>query len=100
MVMSTAALEGRTAGVGLRLRADPPGLPRIDEVLPGSPAQEAGLRVGDVVLSIDGMEIMREGGTNDSVPGARGPTAEVVIVRNAKTIVVHVRRVSVEQFLK
>lgn len=45
-----------TGGIGALLMADPAtGLPRINGVLSGSPAQRAGLRAGDVILAVDGV---------------------------------------------
>ena len=45
-----------TGGIGAVLLVDPmTGLPRIQMVLAGSPAQKAGLRPGDVILEVDGV---------------------------------------------
>lgn len=45
-----------TGGIGAVLLVDPTtGLPRIQMVLTGSPAQRAGLRPGDVILEVDGI---------------------------------------------
>lgn len=44
-----------TGGIGALLLADPAsGLPRIQMVIIGSPAEKAGLRSGDLILGIDG----------------------------------------------
>jgi carboxyl-terminal processing protease len=45
--------RGTRDGVGLDLAADPDGL-RVLDPLPGSPAEKAGLRKGDLVVSVDG----------------------------------------------
>lgn len=47
------ALDGRYVGVGLWVRRIDGGLIQIARVQPGSPAQRAGIRVGDVLDSID-----------------------------------------------
>ena len=44
-----------TLAAALRLPTDSGVL--VSDVLPGSPAQAAGLRIGDVLLSVDGMEV-------------------------------------------
>src|SRR5581483_9993115 len=43
-----------TGGVGVMLSADPTvGLPRVQGVVPGSPAEKAGLLSGDYILQIN-----------------------------------------------
>ena len=50
------AISGRFSGIGLSVEQVKPGL-RIDRVFPGSPAQEAGLEAGQVIVSVDGESI-------------------------------------------
>ncbi len=50
------AISGRFSGIGLTVEEVKPGL-RIDRVFPGSPAEEAGLEVGDTIVSVDGRSI-------------------------------------------
>jgi hypothetical protein len=44
--------------------------PRVRRILPGSPAEQAGLRVGDVVLSSNGVDASERPLMRDSHPGA------------------------------
>jgi carboxyl-terminal processing protease len=50
------AISGRFSGIGLTVEEVKPGL-RIDRVFPGSPAEEAGLEIGDTIVSVDGRSI-------------------------------------------
>jgi carboxyl-terminal processing protease len=47
---------GRYAGVGVKIAPDPRGL-RIDGVFPGGPAAKAGLKVGEVVTTVEGRSV-------------------------------------------
>ncbi len=50
------AISGRFSGIGLTVQQVKPGL-RIDRVFPDSPAQQAGLKAGDMIVSVDGESI-------------------------------------------
>ena len=57
-----AALQGRYSGVGLWLRGTPRpgaggGAVEVGSVQPGSPAEQAGMRAGDVLMSVDGADV-------------------------------------------
>lgn len=79
------ALEGRYSGVGLWLRGTSTGEPGVEvgSVQPGSPAEQAGLQPGDVVVAIDRTDVS---------------TAEVPVVaallrgRDRTTVRIDVRR--------
>lgn len=49
-------IEGRFSGVGLSVIEVPKGL-RVAQVFPGSPAEEAGIEVGETIVSVDGKSI-------------------------------------------
>ncbi|HEX5988963.1 MAG TPA: S41 family peptidase [Solirubrobacterales bacterium] len=49
-------IEGRFSGVGLSVIEVPKGL-RVAQVFPGSPAEKAGIEVGDTIVSVEGRSI-------------------------------------------
>jgi carboxyl-terminal processing protease len=75
------SLSGSYVGIGVRIEPDDSGLPRIDGVFDGSPAEAAGLVVGDVIVAVDGRST--DGVTMDEVAGwvrgEAGTTVELTI---------------------
>lgn len=60
--------------------------PRVDEVMQGSAAEQAGIRKGDVIVSIDGREIASFSEIQQSVITRAGEELNVVIDRNGERI--------------
>jgi carboxyl-terminal processing protease len=81
------ALEGRVTGIGVLVdrRA---GQSVVISVVDGSPADLAGLRSGDVLLTVDGQELARqpEGGIDDLVRGQPGTTVRIGFERPGEPI--------------
>ncbi len=53
--------------------------PRIGGVLAGAPADEAGLKLGDLILSVDGREISRWEELSEIVRASEGKTLELAV---------------------
>jgi serine protease Do len=67
------------------LELDRPRGALVSDVQPGSPAEKAGFKRGDVVLSFDGKPIEKVGQLSRTVAGVEpGRTAEVVVWRDGK----------------
>jgi len=64
----------------------PTGVVRVEEVAPGSPAEAAGIKPGDIVKSIDGKEIARTGDLQSYVWGHAGKEVTIVLDRAGKTV--------------
>lgn len=78
-------LENETIGFGIRFEVREQYL-LIKEVLPASPAEEAGLKAGDYVLAVDGLPVS---GTElatvlEQLSGERGSTAVLSIYKSAE----------------
>ncbi|HEY5941540.1 MAG TPA: S41 family peptidase [Solirubrobacterales bacterium] len=64
-------IEGRFSGVGLSVVEVKKGL-RVAQVFPGSPAEQAGIEVGDTIVSVDGKSIAGQSST-ESTNQVKGP---------------------------
>jgi membrane-associated protease RseP (regulator of RpoE activity) len=62
--------------------------PRIAAVVSGGAAQRAGIRVGDVLLSVDGLSITTDEGSQRFSELRAGDTAHLTLDRNGKSIYV------------
>jgi carboxyl-terminal processing protease len=75
------SLSGSYVGIGVRIDPTEAGLPRIVGVFEGSPAEGAGLQVGDVIIAVDGTPTA--GKTIDEVAtlvrGEAGTTVSVTV---------------------
>lgn len=78
-------IEGRFSGVGLSVIEVPKGL-RVAQVFPGSPAQEAGIEVGDTVVSVEGRSIAGKS-SDEATELIKGPEGTQVTlgVRDAES---------------
>ena len=60
---------------------------RVGEVVPGSPAAQAGLRVGDIVLAVDGQDIATSTGVQQRmVEAVIGRRVELTVWRNGALV--------------
>jgi predicted metalloprotease with PDZ domain len=63
----------------------------VGKVLAGSAAEKGGLKVGDLILSVDGEKIADPGDLGDAVSKHEGKTVDLEVVRDKKTM--HVKAV-------
>ncbi len=77
-----ASLRGEVSGIGV-LVDDRSGVPVIVSVIPGSPAEAAGVRTGDRILAVDGKRTdrMGEGELVGAVRGEPGTTVTLLLER-------------------
>jgi carboxyl-terminal processing protease len=90
-------LSGSYTGVGIWVRRGPDGRLRVISVGPQSPAEKAGLRAGDVVVSVDGSSVAGRS-VVDVVSQLRGDVGSTVVIqvqRGQRVITARLRRAAV-----
>lgn len=86
-------------GVGITITEDAEaGGMRVEEVVTGGPAEEAGIRVGDLLLAVEGEDVLPLGidGTRNLVRGEEGTRVNMHFSRNGTEYDVSVERRSIE----
>ena len=86
-------------GVGITITEDAEaGGMRVEEVVSGGPAEEAGIRVGDLLLAVEGEDVLTLGidGTRNLVRGEEGTHVNMHVSRNGTEYDVSVERRSIE----
>ncbi|MCI1965593.1 MAG: S41 family peptidase [Oscillospiraceae bacterium] len=78
-----AANGAKSIGVGIKTVQDEDGNMEVTEVMPTSPAEEAGLKKGDVIVSMDGKEIARitYGDALNKLDGTAGTKVTLGVLR-------------------
>ncbi|MEY4763288.1 MAG: hypothetical protein RLZZ200_3145 [Pseudomonadota bacterium] len=67
---------GSYPGIGIEVVATPRGI-EVRQPIEGSPAAAAGLRIGDVIIAIDGREVLADA-TEKAIADMRGPAGSTV----------------------
>jgi S1-C subfamily serine protease len=77
--------------LGVTLADDPSGAMTIGRLDPDGPAAAAGLRIGDAIVSIDGINVTDVTAIGTALAGhAPGDTVRVTVLRDATQLVVGV----------
>jgi carboxyl-terminal processing protease len=71
------ALSGSFVGIGVQVSTDPAGKVTIGSVIPGTPADKAGIRHGDHIVAVDGKTTTGET-VDQTVSRVRGPEGQKV----------------------
>jgi hypothetical protein len=92
--LGTVAMVRQTAPsgtIGVTLRGTPP---VVSQVIAQSPAELAGLHVGDQIAAIDGQAVTSVTDATARIPGAPGTVVSLTIVRSGSTLTIAVTRAS------
>jgi len=81
-----STFDGEFGGIGVRVRADASGYLIVADVLPGYPAEGAGLKPGDKIIAVDGLTIVGQGlGAAEKIRGEPGTKVLLTIVRTSRS---------------
>jgi S1-C subfamily serine protease len=62
----------------------------VSKVLPGTPAKEAGIRVGDLIIAVDGQEVSESTDIRRALADNSGETFDVEVIRDGTPVSVEV----------
>lgn len=91
------ALQGEYSGVGVTFSQDADGNYVVVSVEPGSPADEAGLQTGDILLAADGKTYDNMDLLANAIRGDAGTQVELTYTRNGKENTVSMTRKKIVQ---
>ena len=86
------------SGIGIHMGLNvSTGKVRILGVMPGTPAQQAGLKSGDIILEVEGVKLTKENyhESSEKIKGTEGTTVKLLVERNGKEIEFNVTRKSI-----
>jgi carboxyl-terminal processing protease len=80
-------IAGRFSGIGLTVSEAKQGL-RIEKVFPGSPAEKAGLKSGDLIVSVEGKSIAGESSevSTEKIKGPEGTEVTIGVKRSDRKV--------------
>ncbi|MCA9875178.1 MAG: S41 family peptidase, partial [Anaerolineales bacterium] len=82
------SLQGTFGGIGALLTRPEEGGPIVLEPIPGNPAEKAGVRLGDVLVAVDGVEITADTSVTavrDMVRGEKGTVVVLTVIHEGET---------------
>ena len=93
-------MSGKFGGIGVMVEYnDADESIMVNTVYPGSPAEAAGIKVGDFILAVDGKTVEEVGYLNavNYVRGEIGTKVEITLLRGEETVTVVATRAEVEE---
>jgi membrane-associated protease RseP (regulator of RpoE activity) len=90
--VALARLGFEPGTIGMQLRSDSDTQPTVTLVYPGSPADQAGVRVGDIVLAVDGARVSSMSDAIAKIRGQPGTMVQLLLRRGSAETTISIKR--------
>ena len=90
-------LNGEFSGIGISFQKNDKGEYQVTEVFKDSPAEKSGIKIGDIILKVDGNLYKTSEEMSEHIRGKSGTTVELVLMRNNKEIKASITRETVKE---
>lgn len=93
----TQSINRNFVGIGVQYRSTDDGLHIITAIMPDSPAEKAGVQVGDIIHAVDGkvVDALNAQEIRALVQGEEGTTVTIDFLRDGKTVTLKLKRAEV-----
>lgn len=92
-----ALLNGEFSGIGISFSKNKDGKYQVSEVFPKGPAEMAGMKPGDLILSVDGKTYDSIEEMSSHIKGESGTKVKLVLMRDGKETTVEMVRATVKE---
>lgn len=89
-------LNGEFSGIGISFQKNDKGEYQVTEVFKDSPAEKSGIKIGDIILKVDGNLYKTSEEMSEHIRGESGTTVELILMRNNKEIKASITRETVK----
>lgn len=90
-------LNGEFSGIGISFQKNDKGEYQVTEVFKDSPAEKSGIKIGDIILKVDGNLYKTSEEMSEHIRGGSGTTVELILMRNNKEIKASITRETVKE---
>lgn len=90
-------LNGEFSGIGISFQKNDKGEYQVTEVFKDSPAEKSGIKVGDIILKVDGNLYKTSEEMSEHIRGKSGTTVELILMRDNKEIKASITRETVKE---
>lgn len=90
-------LNGEFSGIGISFQKNDKGEYQVTEVFKDSPAEKSGIKIGDIILKVDGNLYKTSEEMSEHIRGKSGTTVELILMRDNKEIKASITRETVKE---
>ncbi len=82
------SINGEIIGIGITITFHDDGRSRVSSLIPGAPAEKAGIRVGDILYTADGKSLIGEKSelVTSAIRGEEGSTLHLEVIRDEEIL--------------